>query len=107
MMRLNVTAVVALIGALLPGAALAQSPDQGRDTQLQQEMRHRRVIMRPGTPVERVQQDVDRATTQIEGQQRRDALVREVTQPSARGTYADADLRGGIQTRSLGNALRR
>jgi hypothetical protein len=106
-MRLNVTAVVALIGVLLPAAALAQSVGLGRETQLQQEMRHRRVIVRPGTPVERVQQDVDWATVQVERQQRRDAVVRELTRSAPCEPQADADLRGGIQTRSLSNALRR
>lgn len=106
-MRLNVTAVVALIGALLPGTVLAQAASPGRETQLQQELRHRRVIVRPGTPTEQVQQDVDRATTEIEQQQRKDAIVRDLARPASRQPQIDDDLKGGIQTRSLNNALRR
>jgi hypothetical protein len=105
--RRNVTAVIALVGMLVPAAALAQAASPGRDTQLQQEMRHRRVIVRPLTPTDQVQQDVDRAAAEIQPQDREQAIVRDLTRPAPRSPQMDPDLKGGIQTRSLNNALRR
>jgi hypothetical protein len=106
-MRRNVTAMLALMGILLPGTVLAQAASPGRETQLQQEMRHRRVIVRPSTPMNEVQRDVDVATAEIERQGRAEEMTRDLTQPAPRQTQMDHDLRGGIQTRALNNALRR
>jgi len=105
-MRRNVTAVIALVGTLVPAAVLAQAASPGRDTQLQQEMRHRRVIVRPLTPTDQVQQDVDRAAAEIQ-QQREQAIVRDLTRPAPRSPQMDPDLKGGIQSRNLNNVLRR
>jgi hypothetical protein len=106
-MRRNVTAVIALVGMLVPAAALAQAASPGRDTQLQQEMRHRRVIVRPLTPTDQVQQDVDRAAAEIQQQEREQAMVRDLTRPAQRSPQMDPDLKGGIQSRNLNNVLRR
>jgi hypothetical protein len=106
-MRRNVIAVIALVGALLPATVLAQAASPGRETDLQQEMRHRRVIVRPVTPIDQVQQDVDRATADIQQQQREQEVVRDLNRPPSRQPQTDPDLKGGIQTRSLNNALRR
>ncbi len=70
-------------------------------------MRHRRVIVRPLTPADQVQQDVDRATAEIQQQDREAAITRGLTRPAPRPPQADQDLKGGIQTRSLNDALRR
>ena len=105
-MRAEVTAVLVLIGTLVPASVLAQTGAPRAETQLQQEMRHRRVIVRPLTPSDQVERDVDRARTEIR-QQERDAAVRELSRPAQRAPQADQDLKGGIQTRSLNNALRR
>ncbi|HEV8584695.1 MAG TPA: hypothetical protein VGT02_06965 [Methylomirabilota bacterium] len=106
-MRRNVTAMIALMGILLPGTVLAQAASPGRETQLQQEMRHRRVIVRPTTPMNEVQRDVDVATAEIEAQGREDGIARDLTRPAPRQPQMDHDLKGGIQTRALNNALRR
>ena len=103
----SVAAVVALIGMLVPATVLAQAASPTSETQLQQEMRHRRVIVRPLTPADQVQQDVDRATTEIQQHDREQTVVRDLTRPAQRPPQADQDLKGGIQTRSLNNALRR
>ena len=102
-MRPKVTSVIVLIGALVPATVLAQAASPGTETQLQQEMRHRRVIVRPLTPPEQVQQDVESATAEI----RQQAVVRDLNRPGQRPPQTDQDLKGGIQTRSLNNALRR
>src|SRR5439155_1151293 len=80
-MRRNIAAVIALVGALVPVVALAQAAGPGRDTQLQQEMRHRRVIVRPLTPTDQVQQDLDRAAAEIQQPARQQAIVRDLTRP--------------------------
>jgi hypothetical protein len=106
-MRGSVTAVVVLIGTLVPATVFAQAASPTSETQLQQEMRHRRVIVRPLTPADQVQQDVDRATTEIQPQDRGQTVVRDLTRPAQRPAQADQDLKSGIQTRSLNDALRR
>jgi hypothetical protein len=104
-MRRTVTALIALAGLVMPATALAQAASP--ETQLQQEMRHRRVIVRPVTPLSEVQRDLDTATGEIEQQQREAGVVRDLTRPVPRVPQMDQDLRGGIQTRALNDALRR
>jgi hypothetical protein len=106
-MRVDVAAVFVLVGTLAPASVLAQAAAPGVETQLQQEMRHRRVIVRPPTPGDQVERDVDRATAEIRQQEREPVVVRELTRPAQRPPQVDQDLKGGIQTRSLNNALRR
>ena len=106
-MRRNIAAVIALVGTLVPVVALAQAAGPGRDTQLQQEMRHRRVIVRPLTPTDQVQQDLNRAAAEIQQPARQQAIVRDLTRPAPRSPQTDPDLKGGIQSRSLNNVLRR
>ena len=106
-MKRNATAMIALIGTLVPATALAQAASPGRDTQLQQEMRHRRVIVRPLTPTDQVQQDLNRAAAEIQQPARQQAIVRDLTRPAPRSPQTDTDLKGGIQSRSLNNVLRR
>ena len=103
----QVTAVVALSVTLIPGTVLAQAATPQTETHLQQEMRHRRVIVRPLTPVGEVQRDVDRATADLGQQDREQAIVRDLNRPPQRAPQTDQDLKGGIQTRSLNNLLRR
>jgi len=97
-------AAVAVIVALVPASGLAQAASP--ETQLQQEMRHRRVIVRPITPPAEVERDVDRAAAEIE-QQRAEAIAQDLNRPTQRAPQVDQDLKGGIQTRSLNNLIRR
>jgi hypothetical protein len=99
--------VMVLVGTLVPATALAQDASPARDTQLQQEMRHRRVIVRPLTPADQAQQDVDRAAAEIQQQGRGQAIVHDLTRPAPRSPQTDPDLKGGIQSRNLNNVLRR
>ena len=100
-------ALVALIVTLIPATALAQAASPDTETQLQQELRHRRVIVRPITPTDEVQRDVDTAAAEIQQQGREQAATRDLTRPTQRPPQADQDLKGGIQTRNLNNLLRR
>jgi hypothetical protein len=107
-MNSGVAVVIALVGMFVPATVLAQAPSVDADTNLQQEMRHRRVIVRPTPPPGEVQRDVDQAATEVlEQKERERAVVRDLTRPAPRAPQADQDLKGGIQTRSLNNALRR
>jgi hypothetical protein len=107
-MKSDVTAVIALIGMLVPVTALAQAASVDTETKLQQKMRHRRVIVRPTTPPGEIQRDADQAATELlQDKEREQAVVRDLTRPAPRAPQADQDLKGGIQTRSLNNALRR
>jgi hypothetical protein len=100
-------APLGLVVALIPATALAQAASPDTETQLQQDLRHRRVIVRPLTPADEVQHDVDTATSAIQQQEREQAALRDVARPAQRPPQADQDLIGGIQTRSLNNLLRR
>ncbi|HEV8474964.1 MAG TPA: hypothetical protein VGR82_19480 [Methylomirabilota bacterium] len=108
-MKGDVSALAALALLLIPATALAQAP-ASRETQLQQEIRHRRVIVRPATPPADVQQDVDQATTEIERRARENTVVRDLTRPTPpphRRPELDYDVKSGIQQRALQDALRR
>jgi hypothetical protein len=104
----SITAVIAAWATLIPvgspATVLAQSASP--ETEMQQEMRHRRVIVRPIVPPEQVERDVERAAAEIQ-QQRDDAAARELTRPMQPAPQADQDLKAGIQTRNLNNAVRR
>jgi hypothetical protein len=108
-MNSNLGVLGALLTVLLPATVWAQAASPGAETQLQQEMRHRRVIVRPSTPPDEVQKDVDQASTEIQ-RRNADSLTRDVTRPGSSPTRRpdlDYDVKGGIQTRSLNDALRR
>jgi hypothetical protein len=102
-MKGSITAVV-VAAALTPAVALAQNASP--ETQLQQELRHRRVIVRPVTPPDEVERDTDRAVAELR-ERERDQVARDLSRPTQRAPQMDQDLKGGIQTRSLNNALRR
>ena len=103
-MRRSVTAVGFVAGIIAPAIALAQSG--GTDTRLQQELRHRRVIVQPATPAAEVERDTDQAVVELR-ERERDQVTRDLSRPAQRAPQMDQDLKGGIQTRSLNNALRR
>jgi hypothetical protein len=102
---MKLTAVIVLTVAVFPSVVCAQAASP--ETTLQQELRHRRVIVRPVTPIDQVQQDVDQATAEVQRQQAGEGVVRDISRPPSRQPNVDPDLKGGIQTRSLNNALRR
>ena len=105
-MGIKVLAVALLIIAAVPLPAWAQS-EPSRPSDLQIERRERRVIVLPRSTPESFALDVEVATADVQRQQRLEGLLREHTRPLARRPDLDADVRGGIQQRSLRNALPR
>ncbi len=99
--------LAALIATFVPATVLAQAASPDTETQLQQDLRHRRVIVKPLTPLSEVQRDLDRV--EIEGlqQQERAAIERRLSRPAQTPPHVDDDFKGGIQTRNLNNLLGR
>jgi hypothetical protein len=96
---------VALVG-LLPAPVMAQAASPDSDARLRQERQHRRVIVRPSTPPEEIQRDVDTAADEIEQQQRQRETSRGLTRPAPRRPDLDYDVKSGIQSQRLNDALR-
>ena len=103
-MASNATVATAVLGVLVPAIAWGQAASP--ETQLQQEMRHRRAIVRPVTPPEQAERDADQVVNEVQ-RQRDEAAARALDRPVQRPPQADHDLTGGIQTRNLNNVLRR
>ena len=100
---LLVTAVMAAI--LAPERVLAQAASP-TETQLQMERHQRRVIVRPTPPPAVVEQDVQAATGELEQRRRQEETVRELRRPLPRRPDLDYDVRSGIQSQRLNDALR-
>lgn len=101
----HIATLLALLTLLAPGPGLAQSASPS-ETQLQLERRQRRVIVRPSTPPAAVEDDVDTATAEIEQRRREEATTRSLTRPSPRRPDLDYDVKSGIQSQRLNDALR-
>jgi hypothetical protein len=100
--------VVAVLVVLVPSAVLAQAASPGREAPLQQELRQRRVIVRPITPPSEVQNDAEQAAVEVAKRAQQDAVARELTRPTlSRRPDLDYDVKSGIQQRALQNSLRR
>jgi hypothetical protein len=97
--------LVALIVTLIPATVLAQAASPDTETQLQQDLRHRRVIVKPTTPLSEVNRDLDRVELEGAQQQERAAIERKLSRPAQTPPHVDDDFKGGIQTRSLNNLL--
>ena len=99
-------ALGALVLALLIAAPVVAQDASPGDTQLQIERRQRRVIVRPSTPLEAVQQDAEAAQAVVEQRQRQQGTVRELTRPVPRRPDLDYDVKSGIQSQRLHDARR-
>jgi hypothetical protein len=100
-------AFVALMVMFVPATVLAQAASPDTETQLQQDLRHRRVIVKPVTPLSEVNRDLDRVELEALQQQERAAIERKLSQPVQTPPHVDDDFKGGIQTRNLNNLLGR
>ncbi len=108
MARLVTSAVLAL--ALLPllfTPALAQSAAVADDTRLQQELRHRRAVVRPPVSADAVAADVAETQQAIAQRRADEAAMREVTRPPAVRPDTRYDVYSAIQTRTLERPRRR
>ena len=77
------------------------------ETQLEMERRQRRVIVRPTPPAETIERDAQAAAVEAEERQRQHEIVRDLRRPLSRRPDLDADVRSGIQSQRLNDALRR
>jgi hypothetical protein len=103
-------AVIALGAAIfataLPLVAAAQSTSPGT-TDLESQRRQRRAVVLPKPSADQVRSDADRAVSEYAGRST-DRVVRETSpvRPSARPDL-DYDVRTGIQSQRLNDALRK
>lgn len=105
---MNASLVMLLVSTtLLPAAALAQAPAPVPGGELRIEARPRRVVVRPDMPASVVEQDAGEARAEMDRQRRQRDIVRDVTRPSSRRPDLDYDVKSGIQSRQLRDALRR
>jgi hypothetical protein len=100
-------ALAAALILLTPGAALAQAASPGPETRLETERRQRRAVVRPGTPSDVVEHDAEAVATEVEQRRRQHETARGLTQPVPRRPDLDYDVKSGIQSQRLNDALRR
>ena len=98
--------IVVTAAVLVPGAALGQAASP-TDTELQMERQQRRAIVRPTPPPDVVERDVQQAAAEAEQRRRQDATVRDLQRPLPRRPDLDYDVKTGIQSQRLNDALRR
>jgi hypothetical protein len=91
--RLFLAAIVAVL--LLPSVAPAQSA--AVDTQLQQEARRKRLVVRPEAPVAAAVRDADRAASDTAAAE----LTRDANDPVRRQPQLDYDVANAIQARNI------
>ena len=99
--------ILAVSAALfLPDTVRAQAANP-TETQLEMERRQRRAIVRPTTPAETIERDAQAAAVEAEERQRRHEIVRDLRRPLPRRPDLDYDVKSGIQSQRLNDALRR
>ena len=99
-------ALVVTVLALEPLTVLAQEASPNTDTQLEMKTRQRRTVVRPDTPPETVEKDAEAATAQVEHQRQARESARAATRPGPRRPDLDYDVKNGIQSQRLNDALR-
>lgn len=103
----RVALLIAVAAALLvPDHVMGQAASSS-ETQLQMERRQRRAIVRPRPSDESVARDTDAAAVEAERRQRQEETIRELQRPFSRRPDLDSDVKGGIQSQRLNDALRR
>jgi hypothetical protein len=99
--------LVALAAALfVPDTVRAQAASP-TETQLQIERQQRRLIVRPSPPAETIERDVQDAAAEAEQRQGQQVIVRDLQRPLPRRPDLDYDIKNGIQSQRLNDALRR
>jgi hypothetical protein len=106
---MNRLALLVALGAvfLVPSTVPAQEASP-TETQLQlQREQQRRVIVRPAPPAQTVERDVQEAATEAAQRQRQQEFVSDLRRPLPRRPDLDYDVKNGIQSQRLNDALRR
>jgi hypothetical protein len=101
------TLLVAALALLVPVPVLAQAASPGSETRLEMERRQRRPVVRPIPPAETAERDANAAAEEIEQQRHREETLSGVTRPVPRRPDLDYDVKSGIQSQRLNDALRR
>jgi hypothetical protein len=99
-MRHRRAVLAAALVVLVPAPVLAQAASPGTETRLEMERRQRRAVVRPGIPSGVVENDVEAVLRQQE-------TARDLTRPAPRRPDLDYDVKSGIQSQRLNDALRR
>ena len=99
------TSLLAVGALLMPGMVRAQAPSPS-ETDLRLEREHRRIVVRPSPPAETVEHDAAEVTAEVEQHRRQQDLVRDLRRPLPRRPDLDYDVKSGIQSRRLHNAIR-
>jgi hypothetical protein len=98
--------VLAIALVLLPLPVLAQSA-LSTDSDLQQQIRQKRIIVQPRPSPDVIQRDADQAIDELAAERRVDGTLRDINRPMPRRPDLTEPVQGGIQTRELNKALRR
>ena len=102
-------ALLVVLGAVLlvPNTVRAQAASP-TDTQLEmQREQQRRVIVRPTPSAETIERDVQGAATEAAQRPRQQEIVGDLRRPLPRRPDLDYDVKNGIQSQRLNDALRR
>jgi hypothetical protein len=99
--------LVALAAALFVPETVRAQAASPTETQLQIERQQRRLIVRPSPPAETIERDVQEAAAEVEQRQRQQEIVRDLQRPLTRRPDLDYDIKNGIQSQRLNDALRR
>jgi hypothetical protein len=103
----RVALVVGIAVALLVPDRITAQATSPSETQLQMERRQRRAIVGPRPSSEDVADDADAAAAEMQRRRRQDETIRELRRPLSRRPDLDGDVKGGIQSQRLNDALRR
>lgn len=98
-MRYRLALAVLIVLPLLPGLAPAQSASPSQETQLQLEMKRKRLVVRPETRTDLAVRDAEQAAEPAAA-----AIARDASAPSRR--QLDYDVTSAIQAQSLRNLRR-
>jgi hypothetical protein len=104
----RIALLIALAAALLvPDTVRAQAASP-TETQLEmQREQQRRLIVRPTPPAETIERDVQEAASEALQRERQQEIVRDLRRPLPRRPDLDYDVKNGIQSQRLNDALRR
>ena len=90
---------------LVPASVLAQAASPKPDGKVEMSTQQRRIVVRPGTPADTVEHDAEAAAAEVQ-EQRSHARARALTRPAPRRPDLDYDVKSGIQSQRLNDALR-
>ena len=103
----RVALLIALAAVLLVPEAVRAQAENPSDTQLQMERQQRRLSVRPTPPAATIERDVHDAMAEGERRERQQEIVRDLRRPVSRRPDLDYDIKSGIQSQRLNDALRR